>query len=35
MLDALNAIKFFKLAPIEDADLVLDIVTDHGRARAR
>lgn len=33
MLDALNAIKFFKLAPIEDADLVLDIVTDLVRGR--
>lgn len=33
MLDALNTIKFFKLAPIEDADLVLGIVTDLVRGR--
>ena len=33
MLDALSTIKFFKLAPIEDAALVLDIVTDLVRGR--
>ena len=33
MLDALSTIKFFKLAPIEDAQLVLDIVTDLVRGR--